>query len=108
MYRNLIFFVYSVLPILDNTQERIYLLDRHILISQNFERPPVFLPAGMWQMAKRVVSNEGVFGLYNGLSASLVRQGTYSMTRFAMYETLKAEIAPGGGHLAFYQKVSRS
>ena len=62
----------------------------------------------MWQMAKRVVSNEGVFGLYNGLSASLVRQGTYSMTRFAMYETLKAEIAPGGGHLAFYQKVSRS
>merc|ERR1719233_2633022 len=45
-------------------------------------------------MAKRVVGTEGVFGLYNGLSASLVRQGTYSMTRFAMYETLKGEVAP--------------
>ena len=61
---------------------------------------------GMLQMVKRVVAGEGVFGLYNGLSASLVRQGTYSMTRFAMYESLKAEIAPEGGHLAFYQKVS--
>lgn len=60
---------------------------------------------GMWQMAKRVVGTEGFFGLYNGLSASLVRQGTYSMTRFAMYETLKSEMAPGGGHLAFYQKA---
>jgi len=60
---------------------------------------------GMWQMAKRVVGTEGFFGLYNGLSASLVRQGTYSMTRFAMYETLKNHVAPGGGQLAFYQKA---
>lgn len=60
---------------------------------------------GMWQMAKRVVATEGIFGLYNGLSASLVRQGTYSMTRFAMYESLKNQVAPGGGHLAFYQKA---
>ena len=60
---------------------------------------------GMWQMAKRVVRSEGLLGLYNGLSASLVRQGTYSMTRFAMYETLKSQVAPGGGHVAFYQKA---
>lgn len=31
----------------------------------------------------------GVLALYNGLSASLLRQLTYSMTRFGIYETAK-------------------
>ena len=30
--------------------------------------------------------SEGFLALYNGLSASLVRQLTYSTTRFAIYE----------------------
>lgn len=60
---------------------------------------------GMAQMAVRVIKNEGFLALYNGLSASMVRQGTYSMTRFAMYETLKGEIAPSGGTIAFWQKA---
>ena len=42
---------------------------------------------GMLQMGVRVVKNEGLLGLYAGLSASLLRQATYSTTRFAIYET---------------------
>lgn len=36
-----------------------------------------------------VVKNNGVRGLYNGLSASLLRQLTYSTARFGIYEELK-------------------
>ncbi|KTF93655.1 hypothetical protein cypCar_00029960 [Cyprinus carpio] len=39
-------------------------------------------------MAMHVVKNDGVLALYNGLSASLCRQMSYSLTRFAIYETL--------------------
>jgi dicarboxylate transporter 10 len=38
-----------------------------------------------------VIKNNGLFGLYNGLSASLLRQITYSTTRFGVYEELKAD-----------------
>ena len=37
-------------------------------------------------MTSIVVSNQGFFSLYSGLSASLLRQVTYSTTRFAIYE----------------------
>lgn len=33
-------------------------------------------------------------GLYNGISASLLRQLTYSMARFAIYETAKQHMSP--------------
>ena len=36
-----------------------------------------------------VVKNNGILGLYSGLSASLLRQITYSTTRFGVYEELK-------------------
>ena len=36
-----------------------------------------------------VVQNNGVKGLYSGISASLLRQITYSTTRFGVYEDLK-------------------
>ena len=36
-----------------------------------------------------VIRNEGVLGLYSGLSASLLRQMTYSTVRFGVYEELK-------------------
>lgn len=41
------------------------------------------------QMFVHVVADDGVMGLYRGLSASLLRQLTYSMTRFGVYEELK-------------------
>jgi dicarboxylate transporter 10 len=37
-----------------------------------------------------VVKNDGLLGLYSGLSASLLRQITYSTTRFGIYEELKS------------------
>lgn len=34
----------------------------------------------------KIIKNQGFLALYNGLSASLLRQGTYSTTRFGFYE----------------------
>jgi solute carrier family 25 (mitochondrial dicarboxylate transporter), member 10 len=41
-----------------------------------------------------VFRNQGFFGLYNGLSAALFRQLTYSTVRFGVYEDLKARFHP--------------
>ncbi|XP_064598941.1 mitochondrial dicarboxylate carrier-like [Liolophura sinensis] len=56
-------------------------------------------------MALRIIKNDGIFGLYNGLTASLLRQLTYSMTRFAIYETVKKHLTKDGQAFPFYQKV---
>ncbi|KAJ5716110.1 hypothetical protein N7493_008021 [Penicillium malachiteum] len=39
-----------------------------------------------------IVRHNGVTGLYNGLSAALLRQITYSTTRFGIYEELKNRV----------------
>ncbi|XP_060027769.1 mitochondrial dicarboxylate carrier isoform X2 [Erinaceus europaeus] len=57
-------------------------------------------------MAMRVVRSDGLLALYNGLSASLCRQMTYSLTRFAIYETFRDKMTRGSqGPPPFYQKV---
>lgn len=38
-----------------------------------------------------IIKNEGIFAIYSGLSAALLRQATYSTTRFGVYEYLKKE-----------------
>lgn len=43
-----------------------------------------------------VVRNEGLRGLYSGLSASLLRQMTYSTVRFGVYEELKNRYTADG------------
>lgn len=40
----------------------------------------------MFKLAWRIFRNEGVLALYNGLSASVLRQLTYSTVRFAIYD----------------------
>ncbi|BFZ64478.1 Mitochondrial dicarboxylate transporter [Saitoella coloradoensis] len=40
---------------------------------------------------------EGVRALYSGLTASLLRQATYSTVRFGIYEELKNHLAPSSG-----------
>ncbi|KAI4875622.1 hypothetical protein NFI96_008204, partial [Prochilodus magdalenae] len=55
-------------------------------------------------MAMHVVKNDGVLALYNGLSASLCRQMSYSLTRFAIYETVR-DMMGSEGPMPFYQKV---
>ncbi|XP_051491032.1 mitochondrial dicarboxylate carrier isoform X2 [Apus apus] len=60
----------------------------------------------MMGMAMRVIRTDGFLALYNGLSASLCRQMTYSLTRFAIYETARDRLGQGGqGPPPFYQKV---
>ncbi|MBN3314260.1 DIC protein, partial [Atractosteus spatula] len=60
----------------------------------------------MTGMALHVIRQDGVLALYNGLSASLCRQMTYSLTRFAIYETVRDWVCSGSqGPLPFYQKV---
>jgi len=53
----------------------------------------------------QIVKGQGVLALYNGLSASLVRQLTYSTTRFAIYEMSKQQVAPNGEAVPFTQRL---
>ncbi|NWW30944.1 DIC protein, partial [Panurus biarmicus] len=60
----------------------------------------------MTGMAMHVIRTDGFLALYNGLSASLCRQMTYSLTRFGIYETAKKHLGQGKqGPPPFYQKV---
>ncbi|KAF5846736.1 hypothetical protein GGP41_004778 [Bipolaris sorokiniana] len=45
-----------------------------------------------WRTIKYDANTDGVLGLYKGISAAQLRQGTYSMTRFGVYESLKARM----------------
>ncbi|XP_017280829.1 mitochondrial dicarboxylate carrier isoform X2 [Kryptolebias marmoratus] len=57
-------------------------------------------------MTVNVVRREGYLALYSGLSASLCRQMTYSLSRFAIYETIRDRINRENKTLMpFYQKV---
>ena len=42
--------------------------------------------ANLIKSTVNIVRHQGVLALYNGLSASLLRQLTYSTTRFAIYD----------------------
>merc|ERR1711874_322474 len=57
-------------------------------------------------MTVHIVKNEGFFALYNGLSASLLRQLTYSTTRFAIYDVAKQQVSPNGEPISFLQRVA--
>ncbi|KAK5707042.1 Mitochondrial dicarboxylate transporter [Elasticomyces elasticus] len=46
-------------------------------------------------MVAHVMKSDGVKGFYRGLSASLLRQITYSTTRFGVYEELKEVFSSG-------------
>lgn len=41
------------------------------------------------QLTGKIIRERGIFALYNGISASLLRQLTYSTTRFGLYEVGK-------------------
>lgn len=57
------------------------------------------------RLTGQIVSKHGVLALYNGLSASLTRQLTYSTTRFGIYEVAKQAISPGGEAIPFHKRV---
>lgn len=41
------------------------------------------------QITRKIIQQEGIGGLFHGLSASVVRQLTYSTVRFGIYEAGK-------------------
>ncbi|CAL9733845.1 mitochondrial dicarboxylate transporter [Monosporozyma servazzii] len=46
------------------------------------------------KMLLNIVQNEGILGLYSGLSAAILRQCTYTTVRFGIYDLLKEKIIP--------------
>ncbi|XP_038069461.1 mitochondrial dicarboxylate carrier-like [Patiria miniata] len=58
-------------------------------------------------MAVHIYRTQGGLALYNGLSASICRQMSYSLTRFGLYETIKGWMTADDPStpLPFYQKV---
>lgn len=44
---------------------------------------------GLVSMVYQIITKEGFFKIYSGLTASLLRQATYSTARFGVYEFLK-------------------
>ncbi|KAL4712297.1 hypothetical protein ACJJTC_004059 [Scirpophaga incertulas] len=60
----------------------------------------------MFKVTRIVIKNQGVLGLYNGISASLLRQLTYSTARFGIYEMAKQTLAPkDGSPIPFYMSA---
>lgn len=53
----------------------------------------------------KIVRNDGLVGLYSGISASLLRQLTYSTVRFGVYEELKARYSEAGRDPPFSRLV---
>lgn len=57
-------------------------------------------PKSMTGTFMHVLRTNGPLGLYNGISASLLRQATYSTVRFGVYEELKARASSATGAAA--------
>lgn len=60
---------------------------------------------GFFGMAGHMVKSNGVSSLYNGLSAAILRQATYSTTRFGVYNIGKNHLTTGRKEMPFYQKI---
>ncbi|KAK5640942.1 hypothetical protein RI129_009489 [Pyrocoelia pectoralis] len=58
------------------------------------------------RLTVNIIKKQGVTALYNGLSASLCRQLTYSTTRFGIYEVAKQTVQSSGGEPSFATKVT--
>lgn len=56
----------------------------------------------IFKLTGNIIRNQGVTALYNGISASLLRQLTYSTTRFGIYEMGKQSF---GSDLDFLGKI---
>ncbi|KAI8980428.1 mitochondrial carrier domain-containing protein [Pilobolus umbonatus] len=66
---------------------------------------------GMFSTMVKIASSEGVLRLYAGLSASILRQATYSTVRFGVYDKLKNYVTANNqtvhiGHLLVCSSVA--
>lgn len=53
-----------------------------------------------------IMKNEGPLAVYNGLSAGLLRQATYTTTRLGIYTSLTDSFKDSSGNITFIQKCS--
>lgn len=61
----------------------------------------------MITVVTKVLQSQGISGLYNGISASLLRQLTYSTARFGIYEVAKQQLTPKDGRpMSFFMAAS--
>ena len=58
-------------------------------------------PKNMVGTFVHILRHDGPLGLYSGISASLLRQMTYSTVRFGVYEELKTRLSSGGRDPSF-------
>lgn len=65
---------------------------------------PGMVRLGPLGMGARVVQQEGVAALFSGVSATLLRQATYSTTRMGLYEILKSKWQEGN-RLPLHKKI---
>lgn len=64
---------------------------------------------GLFKTGITLIRKEGPLAIYKGLSASLLRQATYTTTRFGAYDFLKDYITNNGqSTLPLYQKIGIS
>ncbi|KKK13253.1 hypothetical protein ARAM_004972 [Aspergillus rambellii] len=59
-------------------------------------------PTTMLGTFAHILKNNGVLGLYGGLSAAILRQLTYSTTRFGIYEELKSRFTTSSSPPGFF------
>ncbi|XP_023714882.1 mitochondrial dicarboxylate carrier isoform X2 [Cryptotermes secundus] len=57
------------------------------------------------RLTMNVIKQEGVLSLNHGLTAAVLRQLTYSTTRFAVYEAAKEFITKPGEKISFSEKI---
>ncbi|CAG8555385.1 3731_t:CDS:10 [Cetraspora pellucida] len=62
-------------------------------------------PKGTFKTAIDIIKNEKFPGIYKGLSASILRQVTYSTMRFGVYDKLKLFLSKDGENLSFVKKI---
>ncbi|KAL4879142.1 putative phenylalanyl-tRNA synthetase alpha subunit [Aspergillus karnatakaensis] len=58
-------------------------------------------PSTMVGTFAHILRHNGITGLYNGLSAAILRQLTYSTTRFGIYEEMKSRLSNGSSPPGF-------
>ncbi|RSM12434.1 hypothetical protein BHE90_003599 [Fusarium euwallaceae] len=67
------------------------------LVKVRLQATPLSERKNVLETIVHILRNEGVSGLYRGLSAGLLRQLTYGSTRFAIYESIKEQSSKHGG-----------
>lgn len=61
---------------------------------------------GAMTIGSQIVKTEGVTGLYKGLTASLLRQFTYSGARIGSYPYIKNMMQESDGNLSLFRKLA--